>query len=150
MRADRRVRRVQCARCLDVVWTTHPWERVTCACGSVAVSGPPWRPRVDWWAAAPGGWSFVEGGDLEPDSGLDAGAVEAVENAARSPARLGYLNAPSEGRRGPVDRVDAPPGPPDTRTARELADVATAATGSAPPAWRHPDRPQVLRGDHLP
>jgi hypothetical protein len=59
-----------------VVWTTNPWEAATCRCGAVAVSGLPWRPRVDWFASAPGGWSFVEDWPSEDEAPGEDSAVE--------------------------------------------------------------------------
>lgn len=52
---------------MDVIASMHAWDAVTCRCGGVSVSGPPRRPRVDWWAGPPAGWSFVEAsGALTP------------------------------------------------------------------------------------
>ena len=74
MPAEHEPARVRCARCLDVVWSANPWERVSCRCGAVTLSGLPWRPRVDWYATSAGGWSFVEDGAVgEVPSGSEEG-----------------------------------------------------------------------------
>lgn len=92
MRVDRRAGRVRCARCLGVVATSHAWEVVTCACGAVTVSGLPWRLRVEWSALSPGGWSYAEDADPEPDG--DPRADDAVAGGAQEDPtpriRLGY------------------------------------------------------------
>jgi hypothetical protein len=79
--ADHLPQRVRCTRCFGVVWTTHPWERVSCCCGAVTVSGTPWRPRIDWMAGPPGGWSFVDEAwdEDEDESNGDSGTATSAE-----------------------------------------------------------------------
>ncbi len=71
---------VRCESCLAVVSTEHAWDAVTCACGSLTVSGRPWRPTIAWLAAPGGGWSEAARGDAEdaaaPDGGGDGDAAE--------------------------------------------------------------------------
>src|SRR4051794_10422391 len=47
----------RCDRCGATVESKHPWDVVTCECGSLTISGGTVRPHVSWTASAGGGWS---------------------------------------------------------------------------------------------
>ena len=62
-------RRIRCESCFDVLQSRHPWDTVGCGCGSLTVSGPPWRPAISWLGHPGSGWSDVT--DLEHAGGAD-------------------------------------------------------------------------------
>lgn len=87
-------------RCFAVVSTAHPWEQATCTCGSVTVSGLPWRPRVDWSTLSPGGWSFVDEDTAEDQEAAEGEeAAEGDHEGARDQARTPYGFAQAHLRR---------------------------------------------------
>ena len=59
---------VRCEACRSVVSTRHAWDTVTCACGSLTVSGRPTKPRVSWIARPGGGWSRAGDDDAAEDA----------------------------------------------------------------------------------
>lgn len=59
-------RRLRCERCLEVVSTRHAWDSMTCRCGALTVTGPPWAPSVRWTSSPGGGWSEVDDGEPGP------------------------------------------------------------------------------------
>jgi hypothetical protein len=79
--------KVQCESCLTVVSTQHAWDNVTCACGSLTVSGRPWRPMVAWLATPGGGWTETTI-ECVDDADLDGGAD--AEGDATAPRPIGY------------------------------------------------------------
>jgi hypothetical protein len=61
----------RCDRCGTTIESMHPWDVVSCECGSLEISGGIFRPHVSWMASAGGGWS-----DLSEYQGDGADAVD--------------------------------------------------------------------------
>ncbi|MGH8981918.1 MAG: DUF7695 domain-containing protein [Acidimicrobiales bacterium] len=85
---------MRCSHCLDVLWSRHPWDVATCSCGAVAVSGRPADPRVDWHAAAPGGWAFVD----VPEDQDEVCTEQSGATGAGAGEQLGAPEGQEEGR----------------------------------------------------
>jgi hypothetical protein len=75
--------RVRCETCRSVVSTRHAWDSVTCACGSLTVSGRPTKPRVAWVARPGGGWSEAHEGVAAEGDEPDDEASDAAPPASR-------------------------------------------------------------------
>ena len=94
----RPVRRLRCESCLAILSTRHPWDQVSCRCGALTASGPPWRPRVFWIGGADTGWSDVtdlEATAAEDDAGpqpegASAGDPDSPDADRRQLAPLGF------------------------------------------------------------
>src|SRR4051812_43460544 len=73
MPADEKPRKMlrhiaRCDRCGTTIESMHPWDVVSCECGSLEISGGIFRPHVSWMASAGGAWSDLseyEGEDVD-------------------------------------------------------------------------------------
>jgi hypothetical protein len=76
---------VRCEACGSDVATRHAFDKVTCSCGDVTVTGRPWRPTVTFRARAGSGWH-----ELAPSpEGVDDDEP-ATDDAAPASRPLGY------------------------------------------------------------
>ena len=64
-------RRIRCDGCLDVLQTRTAWDSTSCRCGSLQLSGVPWRPQISWLGRPGTGWSDVTDDEPEPEPDQD-------------------------------------------------------------------------------
>ncbi|HML00777.1 MAG TPA: hypothetical protein VK428_11350 [Acidimicrobiales bacterium] len=64
-------RKIRCEGCLDVLQTRTAWDSTSCRCGSLVLSGVPWRPQISWLGHPGTGWSDVTHDEPEPEEGAE-------------------------------------------------------------------------------